>query len=258
MHQHRHIQWRLIGKLLGMLFMMLAGVSFTMHYFLIKRQFKQLLGNEELKFYFLIILTCTLILTISILTLDHYGLEQAFRESMFQVVAITTTTGFVTTNYLQWPGQLWFLLFILMFTGGCIGSTGGGIKMIRIWVLIKNTRLEIQRLVHPMAVIPLKLDGKVIPQNVTTNFLAFVFLYVLLVFTGAAVMMGYGLDFASAAGASIATIGNIGPAIGSVGPVENYAHIPTGGKWFLSFFMLLGRLELFTVLLLLSPSFWKR
>ncbi len=240
------------------LFMLLAGISFTMHYFLLKGQFKRLLGNEELRFYLVVIGASTLILTISVFALDHYGLEQTFRDSLFQVVAITTTTGFVTSDFLQWPGQLWIILFILMFTGGCIGSTGGGLKMLRVWTLIKNTRLEIQRLIHPMAIIPLKLDGKIIPKNIITNFMAFTLLYVMLFFAGAAIMSVYGLDFASAMGASIATLGNIGPAIGSVGPVENYAHIPTGGKWILGFFMLLGRLELFTVLLLFSPGFWKK
>jgi len=177
---------------------------------------------------------------------------------LFQTVSIVTTTGFVTTNYLQWNGSLWFFIFLLMFTGGCIGSTGGGLKMIRILILIKNTRLELKRLMHPMAVIPVRIDGKAIPQEIITNFLAFFLLYILLFFAGATLMTFFGLDFTSAIGASIATLGNIGPAIGSVGPAENYAHIPAGGKWILSFFMLLGRLELFTVLLLFSPSFWKK
>lgn len=239
-------------------FMIMAGISFTLHYYLIKREFKKVLNNEELKFYLSIILIFTLVLTVSVFLLHQVGLEQAFRDSLFQTVAIATTTGFVTTDYLQWNGALWFLIFLLMFTGGCIGSTGGGIKMIRLLVLFKNTRLELKRLIHPMAIIPVRINGKAIPREIITNFLAFFLIYILIFMTGAAIMSAYGLDFESAIGASIATIGNIGPAIGSVGPVENYAHIPMSGKWVLSFFMLLGRLELFTILLLLSPSFWKK
>ena len=239
-------------------FMIMAGISFGLHYFLLKGEFKKVLGNEELRFYLYIIGVFTLVLTASIFLLHRAGLEEAFRQSLFQTVAIATTTGFVTADYLQWHGSLWFLVFLLMFTGGCIGSTGGGIKMIRLLVLFKNTRQELKRLIHPMAVIPVKVNSKTIPKDIITNFLAFFLIYILIFMTGAAIMSAYGLDFTSAIGASIATLGNIGPALGSVGPVENYAHIPIGAKWILSFFMLLGRLELFTVLLLLSPSFWKK
>jgi len=239
------------------LFMIIAGINFSLHYFLLKGQFKKVLGNEELRFYFLIIGLFTLIISIAIFLLHQTGVEKAFRDSLFQTVSIATTTGFVTSNYLQWEGFLWFLIFMLMFTGGCIGSTGGGIKMIRILVLVKNMRLEFKRLLHPMALIPVRINGKTIPTEIIHNFLAFFFLYITIFLLGAGIMTLFGLDFTSAVGASIATIGNIGPAIGSVGPVESYAHIPGAGKWVLSFFMLLGRLELFTVLLLLSPSFWK-
>lgn len=239
-------------------FMILAGISFALHYFLLKGQFRRVFSNEELLFYLSVLGIFTIILTFGVFFLHQAGLEEAFRLSLFQTVSIATTTGFVTTDYLQWHHFLWFLIFLLMFTGGCIGSTGGGVKMIRIWILIKNTRLEIKRLIHPMAVIPLRIDSKVIPLNIITNILAFFLLYILLFFAGAGIMSIYGLDFKSSIGASIATLGNIGPAIGSIGPVENYAHISMAGKWTLSFFMLLGRLELFTVLLLFSPSFWKK
>ncbi len=239
-------------------FMIMAGISFALHYYLLKGQFNKVLSNEEIRFYFSVIGVFTLVLTVSIMFLHQAGLEQAFRESLFQTVAIATTTGFVTADYLQWHGSLWFMIFILMFTGGCIGSTGGGIKMIRLLVLFKNTRLELKRLIHPMAIIPVRLNGKVVPKNNITNFLAFFLIYILIFMAGAVIMSAYGLDLNSSIGASIATLGNIGPAIGSVGPVENYAHIPTGGKWILCFFMLLGRLELFTILLLFSPSFWRK
>lgn len=240
------------------LFMIIAGTSFSLHYFLLKGQFSKVLDNEEFRFYLSIIGVFTLFLTAAIIFMQHTSIEKSFRDSLFQVVSITTTTGFITTDYLQWKGFLWFAIFLLMFTGGCIGSTGGGIKMIRILVLVKNTRLELKRLIHPMAVIPVRVNGKTIPPEIIHNFLAFFLLYFITFTIGAAMMTVFGLSFESAIGASIATIGNIGPGIGSVGPVENYGDIASGAKWILSFFMLLGRLELFTILLLFSPSFWKR
>ncbi len=239
------------------LFMIIAGTSFSLHYFLLKGQFDKVLGNEELRFYLSIIGVFTLIIAGGILLTQQAGIENAFRDSLFQVVSIATTTGFITTDYLQWHGFLWFLLFVLMFTGGCIGSTGGGIKMIRILVLAKNTRLELKRLIHPMAVIPVRLNNKAIPGDIIQNFLAFFLLYMLIIVAGSGVMTIFGLDFTTAIGAATATLGNIGPAIGKLGAIDNYAFIPNGGKWMLSFFMLIGRLELFTVLLLFSPSFWK-
>jgi trk system potassium uptake protein len=240
------------------LFMVIAGTSFSLHYFLLKGQFDKVLRNEEFRFYLSVIALFTLVIAASLMFFHQMGLERGFRESLFQVVSIVTTTGFVTTDYLEWKGYIWYLVFLLMFTGGCIGSTGGGVKMIRLLLLMKNTRLELKRLVHPMAVIPVRINGKNIPPDIIHNFLAFFLLYILLFITGSALMTMAGLDFNSAIGASIATIGNIGPAIGSVGPVETYAHIPHPGKWILSFLMLMGRLEIFTVLLLFSPSFWKK
>jgi trk system potassium uptake protein len=240
------------------LFMIIAGTSFSLHYFLLKGQFRKVLNNEEFRFYLAIIFVFTLVFTVSIYAMHQADIEEAFRDSMFQIVSIATTTGFITTDYLQWHGFLWFGLFLLMFTGGCIGSTGGGIKMIRILILVKNTRLELKRLIHPMAIIPVRINGQNIPTEIIQNFLAFFLLYMLIMVAGSTIMTAFGLDFDSAIGASIATLGNIGPAIGKLGPVENYAEVPLGAKWALSFFMLLGRLELFTVLLLFSPSFWKR
>ena len=240
------------------LFMIIGGTSFSLHYFLLKGQFSKVLNNEEFRFYLSVIGVFTLIITVSLLLMYQVGLEKAFRDSLFHVVSILTTTGFITSDHQQWEIFIWFFIFILMFTGGCIGSTAGGIKMIRILVLFKNTRLELKRLVHPMAVIPVKINGKAIPTEIIHNFLAFFLTYMLIFFAGSAIMTFFGLSFETAVGASIATIGNIGPSIGSIGPAENYGHLHFGAKWVLSFFMLLGRLELFTILLLFSPSFWKR
>lgn len=246
-----YIQYVIIG------FMILAGMNFSLHYFALKGQLNKVFENDELKFYLTVIAGFAIVLTVAIFLLHDTALEKAFRDSLFQTVSIITTTGFITSNYLQWDGFLWFFIFILMFTGACIGSTSGGIKMIRLLVLVKNTRQEFKRLIHPMAVIPVRVNNRTIDPEIIHNFLAFFFLYITFFFVGAAIMTFFGLDFSTAIGASIATIGNIGPAIGTVGPADTYANIPDLGKWILSFYMLLGRLELFTVLLIFSPSFWK-
>jgi len=156
------------------------------------------------------------------------------------------------------PSGLWMLIFMLMFIGGSAGSTGGGIKVIRIMMLFKNAYLELKRLLHPNAVIPVRFNRKAVPQQIITNVLAFIMLYIVIFLVSVVIMAFLGLDFESAMGAVAASIGNIGPGIGDVGPVENYANISDVGKWFLSFLMLIGRLELFTVLIIFSPAFWKK
>ncbi len=241
------------------LFMILGATSFSLHYFVLKGQFSKVLNNEEWLFFLKLMGSFTLLFFLSLLVImQSPDIEYIFRKSLFQVVSIVTTTGFTTTDYMEWQGFLWFFLFLLMFTGGCIGSTAGGMKMIRVLVLVKNTRLEFKRLLHPMAVIPVRVNQKSIPQEIIHNFLAFFLLYMLLFMAGAAAMTLFGLDFTSAIGASAATLGNIGPAIANVGPIESYGSIPNPAKWILSFYMILGRLEMFTVLLLLSPSFYKK
>ncbi len=239
-------------------FMILGGTSFTLNYFLLKGKINRVLENEEFKFYILVLVVFSLAITGFLFFGSHINLEKAFRDSLFQVVSIVTTTGYITSDYLSWTGSLWFLIFLLMFTGGCIGSTGGGIKMIRHLVLLKNMRLEFKRLIHPMAVLPIRVSGKSIPQTIINNFLAFVIIYITCIAVGSGIMTFFGLDFETAIGSTLASIGNIGPGIGSVGPVDNFAFIPDGGKWVLSFLMLAGRLELFTVFLIFSPSFYKQ
>ncbi len=240
------------------LFMLLAGINFSLHYFFIKGQFEKFFKNDELRFYLIIISAFATLFTAAVFLLHETGLEESFRHSLFQVTSIITTTGYVTVDYLQWEEFLWGVLFLLMFVGGCIGSTAGGIKMIRHLILLKNTTLEFKRLIHPMAVIPVRFNGKSIPQEIIQNFLAFFLIYILIFAAGSAIMTIMGLDFISAIGSVAATLGNVGPGIGSVGSINNYAHIPMPGKWFLSFLMMLGRLELFTVLLLFSKAFWKK
>jgi trk system potassium uptake protein TrkH len=239
-------------------FMFLAGVNFSLHYFALKGKFQKIFSNEELRLYSLILIVSTLVIAIAFISIQGTPVEKAFRDALFQVVSITTTTGYVSSNYLLWPFFTWFLLFLLMFTGGCAGSTGGGIKIVRITLLFKNSLLELKRIIHPQAMLPVRLNGKSIPQEIIFNVLAFFLIYIIVFAFGSLLISFMGLEFESAIGAVAASLGNIGPGLGMVGPVLNYSLIPDAGKWLLAFLMLLGRLELFTVLILFSSSFWKK
>lgn len=239
-------------------FMILAGTNFTLSYFALHLNFKKVFANEEFRSYLFFISSFTIVIALIMIVKMGTGIEQSFRISLFQVVSILTTTGFVTSDYLQWVYVLGILIFILMFFGGSAGSTGGGVKIMRIVLLLKNAALELKRLIHPNAVIPVRFNKYAVDPAIITNVLAFVSFYIIIIVISTVVMsvMGYNLD--TSLGAVATTLGNIGPGIGDVGPTDNFSHIPVFGKWFLSFLMLIGRLELFTVLILFSPSFWRR
>ncbi len=239
-------------------FMFIAGVNFTLAYFGLKLQFKKIFRNEEFRYYTIFTLGFTAITAVILYLTSDLGAERAFRDSLFQVVTLITTTGFATADYLEWTPFLGVLLFAAMFFGGSAGSTGGGMKTMRIVIVIKNSIAEFKRLVHPNAVIPVKFNGKTVKSGIVHNILAFVVIYMLIFVIGTLFMAAIGLDLDTAMGSVIATLGNIGPGIGDVGPSANFANIPDVGKWFLSFLMLVGRLEVFTVIILLSPSFWKK
>lgn len=239
-------------------FMFLAGTSFTLSYFGIKGQFKKIIKNEEFLVYSLFTAAITIVVTITLLFVTDHSLERAFRDSLFQVVSLITTTGFVSADYSAWAPFLSTLFFILLFVGGSAGSTAGGVKVIRHIVLFKNSFLELKRQLHPSAIIPVRISGKAIERNIVFNVLAFVMIYILIFLIGALLLSAMNVDFDTALGAVATTLGNVGPGIGDVGPVDNFSEIPLPGKWLLSILMLLGRLELFTVLMLLSPHFWKK
>ncbi len=238
-------------------FMFLAGTNFTLHYFALHRQFKKVISNEEFKVYFWIVTILTIFIAIGLFLSENLSPENSIRNSLFTVTSILTTTGFVTSDYSIWPSFLWMLIFAIMFIGGSAGSTGGGVKIIRILLLIKNSLLEMKRSIHPQAIIPVKYNKKSVSQQLIFNVMAFFLIYFIIFSTGTLVLSMFGYDFLTSVGASIATLGNIGPGIGGVGPVDNYAFFSIPSKWILSFLMLLGRLELFTILIVLSPAFWK-
>lgn len=240
------------------IFMIFAGTNFTLHYLALHGKLKDIWNNEEYRYYILFSFGFALLIAIVLVINGSFGIEESFRNSLFQVVSIVTTTGFVTSDYLIWPGHLWMIIFLLMFIGGSAGSTGGGIKIARQILLLKNSALEFKRMIHPQAIIPVRFNRKVVPQEIIHLVMAFFLFYVLTFFAGTFILSLLGLDFETAVGATIASLGNIGPGIGGVGPIENYGALSNTTKWITSFLMLLGRLELFTVLILFSPAFWKK
>jgi len=253
------------------LFMFIAGTNFILTYFALNGQFKKVLKNEEFKYYFLGVSGFIIVITLSIVffqdanlvtSIDHpapWGnVESAFRHSAFQVIAVITTTGFVSADYTMWNGVATILIFSLFFIGGSAGSTSGGVKIVRQIIMIKNAFLEFKKILHPRAIIPVRYDGKSVDQKVVFNILSFFVLYMGIFIGGAIVLSFMGLDFETALGASASSLGNVGPAFGGLSPVDNYAWLPQSAKLFTSFLMLIGRLELFTVLLLLTPFFWRK
>jgi len=238
--------------------MIFAGTNFTLHYLALHRKFDKLWSNQEFKVYIGIIVIITILISIGLVLHNlNDSVETSFRNALFTAVSILTTTGFVTVDYYLWPTFLWIMVFMLMFIGGSAGSTGGGIKIVRHLLLVKNSWIELKRAIHPQAIIPVKFNGKSVPQQIIFNVMAFFLIYMMIFATGVVVMALIGMDFETAIGSVAAALGNIGPGIGNVGPVENYAFFSPFAKWFLSFLMLLGRLELFTVLIVISPAFWK-
>jgi len=239
-------------------FMFLAGTSFTLIYFALKRNVKKITANEEFKVYAAFIGIITVVASITIIVVTEQGVEASFRQGLFQVVSLVTTTGFVSADYTAWAPFLTVLFFMLLFVGGSAGSTAGGVKIIRHEVLFKNSFLELKRQLHPAAVIPVRISGKAVERKIVFNVLAFIMIYILIFIVGTILLSAMNVDFDTAFGAVATSLANVGPGIGKVGPLNNFHDMPMMGKWLLSLLMLLGRLELFTVLMLLSPHFWKK
>ena len=240
------------------IFMFLAGTNFTLIYFALKLKFRKIINNDEFKWYLTSLISVIIILTLIHSFSNNLTLLNSFRAISFQVVSIITTTGYSTADYTTWGYFLTFIFFLFLFSGASAGSTSGGIKIVRIVILIKNSLLEFKRRLHPKAVIPVILNGSAISNHIIYNLLAFIFLYLFIFTLGSIILSGLGLDFLSAISAVASAVGNVGPGIASVGPSYSFDHIPDLGKWVLSLLMLMGRLELFTVCLIFTPYFWKR
>jgi trk system potassium uptake protein TrkH len=240
-------------------FMYLAGINFALHYRALKGKPRSLPADEEWRFYSVLLGAVTAaVLVAHLITGTYSSLEETFRASAFQVVSIGTTTGFATADYATWPAVTQGLLFLLMFVGSMAGSTGGGIKTMRLWAALKQGVVEMRKHLHPRAIMLTRLGGKVVHEGVMLNILAFMLLYVASFIVGVLVLAASGIDLTTAAGASAAAIGNIGPGLARVGPTEHYAWLPGAAKATLAALMLLGRLEIYTVLVVLHPEFWRR
>ena len=237
-------------------FMALSATNFTLIYFGLKFKFKKIIENEEFKVYISFLVIVTLIVFSTLYYIDNSDIEKTFRSALFNVVAIITTTGYASADYTSWNTFMTILFFLLMFFGATAGSTSGGVKLIRHIVLLKNIFVELKKQLHPSAVIPIRFNSNVVSRDIVTNILAFMMLYIVLFSIGTILMSLTGVDFITAVGSAGSAIGNVGPGIGDVGPAQTYSQIPVAGKYILCALMFLGRLELFTVLLILTPFFW--
>ena len=239
-------------------FMFVAGANFSLHYHFLKGNPRALWDDPEFRFYTGVILVSTLLVTFNLWSNLPGDLLKFFRLALFQVVSIQTTTGFTTADFEKWPAFSQYLLLVLMFIGGCAGSTGGAIKCVRIFVLIKQGGRELYQLVHPHAVAPVKLGGKVISQNTLNGILGLFFLYIGIFVLASLAVSLLGADILTSVSAVATTLGNVGPGLGEVGPMDNFAHLPTATKWILTVCMLFGRLEIYTLLVILYPEFWRK
>ncbi len=240
-------------------FMFMAGANFTLHFLALKGKYWVYARDEEFKFYGVIILLCTALIMAVLLPLhyyDHWG--EALRLTLFQVVSIITTTGFGTADYLLWPPLAHAIFLVLMAVGGCAGSTGGGIKVMRVLILLKHAKLELKKMLHPRGVFTMWFNNRAISSSLQTNVLGFFLLYMMVYVGGVLILTLGGRDLVTAVGATAATLGNIGPGLGEVGPASNYAAFLDWEKWLLMVFMVTGRLELFTVLVLFLPGAWRK
>ncbi len=240
------------------IFMFLAGMNFTLTYFGLHGKIKKIFENEEFRYYLALVIIVATLVSIFIYNCTDQTYELSFRQSLFSVISIVSTTGYVTADYTTWSPLLTMIFFMLMFVGASAGSTAGGVKIVRHVILVKNSLLEFKRLIHRSAVLPMRFNDKPVTKDITFNIMAFMIIYIMVFALGSITMSYLGADFTTAIGAVATSMGNIGPGLGNVGPSSNFSEISIPGKWFLSFLMLLGRLELFTVLILFTPYFWRK
>jgi trk system potassium uptake protein TrkH len=240
------------------IFMFIAGTNFSLHYQVLKGYILNYFKDSEFKFYSVLIIILVLFTSIYLTLNNNINFETSFRQSAFSYISILSSTGFTTVDYQQWGPFFTEIFLILLLIGACAGSTSGGVKIVRYEILLKNSLLELKRLIHPNAIIPVRQNGKSIQEEIIAKISGFVLLYLIIFGLGSICLNILGLDSTSAMGAAAACLANIGPGLNSTGPVSNYSSVPDLGKWILSFIMILGRLEIFSILILFSPSFWKR
>ncbi|RPI93703.1 MAG: TrkH family potassium uptake protein, partial [Spirochaetales bacterium] len=239
-------------------FMLLASLNFSLHYRVLTGRLRSLAGETEAKVFLLIFIISTMAIALSVYGESYPSFGESLRHAAFQAASILTTTGFATADFEQWPFFSQGVLFLLMFIGGSSGSTAGGIKVFRIVILLKQAFIEMLFLIHPRGIFTLKVNNGVVRKDLVYSVAGFFFLYIFMLLCTSLVVASSGYDLTTSFTTALATLGNIGPGFGEVGPANNYAFFPDYVKWFLSFAMLVGRLELYTVLIILTPEFWRR
>jgi trk system potassium uptake protein TrkH len=241
-----------------MIFMFAAGTNMTLVYYALKKNFKKAFGNHEFIFYAITCLVFILIVSTALWLKPGITAGKGFLEGGFQAISIISTTGFYHADYNQWGGFLVLIIFLMMFIGGTSGSPTSSLKIIRLLLTTKNARHEMRKMIHPNAVIPVRLDNKIVPQSIVYNVLVFIALYFMIICLSSLVISFMGYDIITSFSTSAAMLGNIGPGLGAFGPYLNYAAVPMGEKWFFAFLMLLGRLELLSVLTFFTRDFYRR
>ena len=243
-------------------FMFVSGINFVMLIYLLRGKAKNFLRDEEVRWYSAAVAVFAVALTLGLYIArpgwSAIEMERAFRDSLFTVISSMTSTGYTISDYMYWPVVAWVVIFFLMLTGACAGSTAGGIKWVRLSIIIKNGVAEFQRRIHPNAIIPVKLNEKTVPQQTINNIMAFLIFYVFIIAVTVVIFCASGVNFDESIGAAVSAIGNVGISIGQFGPSGTYAEFPTVAKWVMSFVMLIGRLEIFTVLLLFTKALWRK
>lgn len=239
------------------LFMLLSGINFALHVLSLKGKVLSALKNEELRLYVTIIFVVSIIITFILYTHNEISLEQAFRDSIFQVVSIITATGFATVDYLQWPIHAVLLIAFIMLIGASAGSTGGGVKVIRHLISVKKIRQYFKNIISPNTLNIIRYNGKAVAPDYISGVMAFIIMYYSIVVAGTLIMMLLGQDSATSFGAVVTSMGGIGPGFGTVGPASNFLHLSSASKYFLTFLMVLGRLEIYSILVIFTRWFWR-
>ena len=243
-------------------FMFISGINFVMLIYLLRGKTRYFFKDEELRWYSIAVAMFAILLTVGLYVArpgwSGVEMERAFRDSIFTVISSMTSTGYTISDYMYWPVVAWVVIFFLMLTGACAGSTAGGIKWVRLAIIMKNGVAEFQRRIHPNAIIPVKLNEKAVPQQTINNIMAFLIFYVFIIVVTVVIFCATGVDFDEAIGSAVSAIGNVGISIGQFGPAGTYAEFPVVAKWVMSFVMLIGRLEIFTVLLLFTKALWRK
>ena len=239
-------------------FMLLSSMNFALFLMCLKGKVGKIFKDEEVRWFLGSVAILTGMMTIALVFHNHYDWELAFRKSLFQVTTVHTSCGFATDDYNLWPPFTWLLLFIAMLSGGCTGSTSGGIKNMRLLIVARAIRNEFKHLLHPNAVLPVRVNQRTVSSSIVSTVVIFIVFYFIIILAGWTILLFLGVGFTESVSTVISSIGNVGPGLGAFGPAYSWNALPDAAKWVLSFLMLIGRLELFSVLLLFYPSFWKK